>query len=230
MNTFEQSVLNAGSVRLIGVLGGDIDIINAARVSFASSEDVMTDQSIGLINYLMKNKHATPFEHVVFKFHIKCPIFVAREWFRHRWSSFNEMSMRYHVPKKLDFFVSEQNHIRKQIGKPGAYSFERINDSDICDVYKQTVENVYNISEQAYNDLLAMGIAKELARTVLPVGQYTEFVWTVNLRSFFNFLSLRNSSDAQFEINEYARIIEEMVSKLIPVSYDAFLKNDRIAI
>lgn len=230
MSIYQQSVLNAGSVTLIGILGGDLDVINSARVSFASSESEVTTKGLGLINYLMKNKHATPFEHVVLKFHVKCPIFVAREWFRHRWSSFNEMSMRYHVPDSLDFYVCEKENFRKQVGKPGAYSFEQIEDNEMYESYIHLLDEVYSLAVSVYDNLLENGVAKELARTVLPVGQYTEFIWTVNLRSLFNFLSLRNNSHAQYEINEYARVIEEMTSKLVPVSHQAFVENDRIAI
>ena len=93
----EYLVLNNGSVRLIEHMGSDVDIVNAARVSFAASQLEMDDRAKGLINFLLTNKHATPFEHVIFKFYIKCPIFIAREWFRHRWSSFNEMSMTFQM-------------------------------------------------------------------------------------------------------------------------------------
>jgi thymidylate synthase (FAD) len=223
-------VLNAGEVRLMSMMGTDLDIVNAARVSFASHEKEMTDKSEGLINFLMKNKHATPFEHVVFKFYIKCPIFVAREWFRHRWSSFNEMSMRYHVPEVIDFYLPERHDIRKQVGKPGSYSFEPISDDAIYSDVTERMKEVYAFSEFIYKDLLSKGLAKEIARSVLPVGQYTEFVWTVNLRSLINFLTLRNSEHAQKEIRDYARSIEVIFKDTMPVTYKSFIENDRPAI
>ena len=190
----------------------------------------MDDKAAGLIDFLMKNKHATPFEHVVFKFYVKCPIFVAREWFRHRWSSFNEMSMRYYVPDELDFFVPAAETIRKQVGKPGHYEFEEITDPSLIYYIQDRFLEVYEIAEQVYQELLSMDLAKELARSVLPVGQYTEFVWTVNLRSLLNFLSLRNDSHAQYEINAYAEAIEDMVRVCVPETYKSFIKNERTAI
>jgi thymidylate synthase (FAD) len=224
-------VLNAGAVSMLAHFGTDLDIVNAARVSFSSYDLEMTDKSKGLINYLIKNRHATPFEHVVFKFYIKCPIFVAREWFRHRWSSFNEMSMRYHVPNQLDFFFPESSSVRKQTGKPGAYTFEKFSDQEaMSEVVDSAFQFVYDAAEQAYRELLAQGIAKELARSVLPVGQYTEFIWTVNARSLMNFLSLRNHADAQYEISEYAKIIEKIFDLSLPETYSSWVNNNRESI
>jgi len=232
MENSEFKILNAGEVKLLEYIGDDLSIVNAAKVSFASYENSMTDKAYGLINYLIKNKHATPFEHVVFKFYIKCPIFIAREWFRHRWSSFNEMSMRYHVPSNIDFFYPEKQTIRKQVGKPGAYSFEPFTDQDaIHDEVEYQFRLVYSVAEKAYRTLLEKGIAKELARSVLPVGQYTEFIWTVNARSLMNFLCLRNDEHAQHEIAEYAKYIEENIFKeVLPVTYNSWVFNGRQSI
>lgn len=223
-------VLNEGEVRLTSMMGNDLDIVNAARVSFAAYQTEMDDKAIGLINYLMKNKHATPFEHVVFNFYIKCPIFVAREWFRHRWSSFNEMSMRYYVPQQIDYYFPDQHALRQQVGKPGHYKFEHIRDNKTYNEAIEIMQNVYNAADSAYRKLLEMGVAKELARSVLPVGQYTEFVWTVNLRSLINFLALRNDEHAQKEIRDYAKVIELIFAETLPISYQAFSENGRIAI
>ena len=225
-------VLNKGYVELIDIMGSDLSIVNAAKVSFSAELDEMNPSAVGLIKFLMKNKHATPFEHVLFKFRVKCPIFVAREWFRHRWSSFNEMSMRYYVPEKIDFFYPEESTIRQQVGKPGSYTFEPMEypEAAYSEVMTQ-LSHVYKVAENAYFSMLKEGIAKELARSVLPVGQYTEFIWTVNARSLINFLSLRNDSNAQYEINEYARIIEEKIfADCLPVTYSAFLESGREAI
>lgn len=229
MNNFE-NVLDSGYVELIDCIASDLDVVNAAKVSFAASKSEIDESCVGLINYLMKNKHATPFEHSVFKFRIKAPIFVTREWMRHRWSSFNEMSMRYYSPEKIDFYLPDFKNIRKQVGKPGAYKFEEIMDKDIKIFTCQKMEEAYYVCYQTYKDLLDQGIAKEIARCVLPVGQYTEFIWTVNARSLINFLSLRNDSNAQYEINEYAILIEKFFEKKMPITYDAFVKNDRVAI
>lgn len=223
-------VLNSGSVTLKNYFASDLDVVNAARVSFNSYEDEMNNRAVGLINFLIKNKHATPFEHCVFKFHVRCPIFVAREWFRHRWSSFNEMSMRYYVPENVDFFMPDPETIRKQVGKPGSYSFEPLNDVQLKQYTIGRMNAAYLMCENVYRDLIATGVAKEIARSVLPVGQYTEFIWTVNARSLLNFLNLRNSENAQYEIREYAIAIESIFKELMPVTYDSWLENGREAI
>jgi thymidylate synthase (FAD) len=220
-------ILNAGEIDLLDCMGNDLSIVNAAKVSFASYEQVLDDKSKGLINFLVKNKHATPFEHVVFKFHIKCPIFVAREWFRHRWSSFNEMSMRYHQPASLDYYTPTSDKIRKQVGKPGAYSFEEITDPEVKDAFYSIFQETVLQADEAYYKLIDLGIAKELARCVLPVTQYTEFIWTVNARSLMNFMCLRNDSNAQYEIAEYAREIENIFGMILPATYDSWVANGR---
>jgi thymidylate synthase (FAD) len=128
-------ILDNGEIELLNCMASDIDVANAAKVSFATYVKELDESSIGLIKYLMRNKHATPFEHCVFKFRIKAPIFVTREWMRHRWSSFNEMSMRYHQPANIDYYTPSYDKIRKQIGKPGAYSFEEITDPEVKDAF-----------------------------------------------------------------------------------------------
>ncbi len=234
MNSQTFRVLNAGEVSLVSQFGDDLAIVNAAKVSFASYETEMTEKAAGLLNYLIKNKHATPFEHSVFKFYIKCPIFIAREWMRHRWSSFNEMSMRYHVPQTMDFYTPKKDAIRKQVGKPGAYTFEKFEtDREQTQAYARVIQKfnkIYSEAEDAYRELIKHGIAKEVARSVLPVGQYTEFIWTVNARSLMNFLSLRNDINAQLEIREYAEIIENIMSEVLPDTYSSWVANGREAI
>jgi thymidylate synthase (FAD) len=223
-------ILDHGEIELLDVLGNDLSVVNAAKVSFAAQVSEIDEASIGLINYLMKNKHATPFEHVVFKFRVKAPIFVTREWMRHRWSSFNEMSMRYHKPQNIDYYIPSFNDIRKQIGKPGAYSFEEISNPEVKDAFYSIFRQSMLAADESYYKLIDMGIAKEIARCVLPVSQYTEFIWTVNARSLINFISLRNEESAQYEIQEYAKIIELMFSKIMPITHEAFEKSGRVAI
>jgi thymidylate synthase (FAD) len=223
-------VLDYGEIELLESMASDLDVVNAARVSFVSYQTEMDERAIGLINFLMRNKHATPFEHSVFKFRIKAPIFVTREWMRHRWSSFNEMSMRYHVPDELHFYVPESKNVRQQIGKPGSYSFQPISDEETV---RKTILEIHHCNQHAYTSykqLLEMGIAKEIARCVLPVSQYTEFIWTVNARSLINFISLRNDSNAQYEINEYAKVIERIFAEKMPCTHTAFINSDRMAI
>jgi thymidylate synthase (FAD) len=223
-------ILDHGEVELLDILGNDLSVVNAAKVSFAAQVKEMDEASIGLINFLMKNKHATPFEHVIFKFRIKAPIFVTREWMRHRWSSFNEMSMRYHIPPVIDYYIPAYDKVRKQVGKPGSYSFEEIENPEVKDAFYSIFKNSIKEADAAYHKLIEAGIAKEIARCVLPVSQYTEFIWTVNARSLINFISLRNEESAQYEIQEYAKIIELMFSKIMPITHEAFEKTGRGAI
>lgn len=223
-------ILDNGEIELLNCMASDIDVVNAAKVSFATYVKELDESSIGLIKYLMRNKHATPFEHCVFKFRIKAPIFVTREWMRHRWSSFNEMSMRYHQPVNIDYYTPSYDKIRKQIGKPGAYSFEEITDPEVKDAFYSIFQESILQADEAYYKLIELGVAKEIARCVLPVTQYTEFIWTVNARSLINFISLRNESNAQYEINEYAKVIEDIFQEKMPVSYEAFIESGRIAL
>jgi thymidylate synthase (FAD) len=223
-------VLDHGEIELLDVMGNDLSVVNAAKVSFAAQVKEIDDASIGLINYLMKNKHATPFEHAIFKFRIKAPIFVTREWMRHRWSSFNEMSMRYHVPPVIDYYIPASNNLRKQVGKPGAYSFEEIDDIELKSLVTRRMQEVIGYADLVYRDLLDLGVAKEIARCVLPVSQYTEFIWTVNARSLINFISLRNESNAQYEIQEYATVIEAYFAQIMPITHSAFISAERASI
>ena len=223
-------VLDYGSVEILSSMASDLDVVNAAKVSFSSEKKEIDESCVGLINYLMKNKHATPFEHSIFKFRIKAPIFVTREWMRHRWSSFNEMSMRYYQPENLDYYTPSYDKIRKQVGKPGAYSFEEIYDPEIKDAFYSIFKESVLQSDEAYYKLIELGIAKEIARCVLPVTQYTEFIWTVNARSLINFISLRNDNNAQYEINEYAKVIENIFLEKMPITHKAFVDSGRVAI
>ena len=211
-------------------MASDLDVVNAAKVSFSSYKKEIDESCVGLINYLVKNKHATPLEHSVFKFRIKAPIFVTREWMRHRWSSFNEMSMRYHQPANIDYYTPAYDKIRKQIGKPGAYTFEEISDPEVKDAFYSIFQQSILQADEAYYKLIDLGVAKEIARCVLPVSQYTEFIWTVNARSLINFISLRNDSNAQYEINEYAKIIEKVFAQKMPITYEAFINSGRVSI
>jgi thymidylate synthase (FAD) len=223
-------ILDHGEVELLDVMGNDLSVVNAAKVSFAAQVKELDESSIGLINYLMKNKHATPFEHIIFKFRIKAPIFVTREWMRHRWSSFNEMSMRYHVPPIIDYYIPASKNIRKQVGKPGAYSFEEIDDLELKALTIRRMQEVIGYADLVYRDLLDLGVAKEIARCVLPVSQYTEFIWTVNARSLINFLTLRNEQSAQYEIQEFAKVIESLFESIMPITHKAFIDSGRVAI
>jgi len=220
-------VLDHGFVRLDDAMADDLSVVNGARVSFARHKDELDDSDQGLIRFLMRERHGTPFEHNAFRFHVRCPIFVAREWFRHRVGSFNEFSLRY-ARATEDFYVPEPEDVRTQIGKPGAYSFEPVSD-ELAETTREELRAVYEAAYRTYEQLVEQGVARELARSVLPVGAYTEFYWTVNARSLMNFLSLRNSETAQREIRRYAEACERFLEEQMPVTYAAFVANDRTA-
>ena len=220
-------VLDHGFVRLDEAMADDLSVVNGARVSFARHKAEMDDSDAGLIRFLMRDRHGTPFEHNAFRFHIRAPIFVAREWFRHRVGSFNEFSMRY-AKATDDFYVPEPEDVRTQVGKPGAYSFEPVSDA-VAEATREEIRQVYETAFATYERLVEHGVARELARAVLPVGAYTEFYWTVNARALMNFLSLRNSENAQREIRRYAEACEVFLAERMPVTYAAFIANERTA-
>src|ERR687892_744582 len=194
-------VLDHGFVRLDGAMATDLSVVNAARVSFARRKEAMDESDAGLVRFLMRERHGTPFEHNAFRFHVRSPIFVAREWFRHRIGSFNEFSMRY-ARATDDFYVPDAEDVRTQVGKPGSYSFEAV-EPDVAEATREELRAVYETAFAAYERPVELGVARELARSVMPVGAHTEFYWTVNARSLMNFVSLRAAETAQREIRRY---------------------------
>ena len=220
-------VLDHGFVRLEDSMANDLSVVNAARVSFARHKEEMDESDEGLIRFLMRERHGTPFEHNSFRFHIRAPIFVVREWMRHRVSSFNEFSLRY-AKATEDFYVPEPEDVRTQVGKPGAYSFEPVNE-ELAERTRDELREVYEHAFATYEALVEAGVARELARCVLPVGAYTEFYWTVNARSLMNFVSLRAAETAQREIRKYAEAVEQLFSAKMPVTHAAFVAAGRIA-
>jgi thymidylate synthase (FAD) len=220
-------VLDHGFVRLDDAMASDLSVVNAARVSFARRKEEMDESDQGLIRFLMRDRHGTPFEHNAFRFHIRAPIFVAREWMRHRVGSFNEFSMRY-AKATDDFYVPDAEDVRSQVGKPGAYSFEPV-EAELAETTQDELRAVYDAAYATYVRLVEAGVARELARLVMPVGAYTEFYWTVNARSLMNFVSLRAAETAQREIRRYAEAVEHFIAEEMPVTYDAFVASGRVA-
>jgi thymidylate synthase (FAD) len=220
-------VLDHGFVRLDDAMATDLSVVNAARVSFARRKEEMDESDEGLIRFLMRDRHGTPFEHNSFRFHIRAPIFVAREWMRHRVGSFNEFSMRY-ARATDDFYVPEADDVRTQVGKPGAYSFEPVS-PELAETTREELRAVYEAAYATYQRLVEEGVARELARCVMPVGAYTEFYWTVNARALMNFVSLRAAETAQREIRRYAEACERFLAERMPVTYEAFLAAGRVA-
>lgn len=178
----------------------------------------------GLINFLYRERHNSPFEHATMTFYIETPIFVAREFMRHRTWSYNEMSGRYtELPGRMFLINSERPLV--QSGKVGAYKFVPGSDEQYGTVFSETTY-AYQAAWDAYQTMLAAGIAREVARNVLPVGTMTQFYATANMRNIMQFLLLRNDSNALAEIREVAVAIEEEFAKAYPKTYEAFKKYD----
>ena len=178
MSKPQLNILDQGFLRLELTAGDDLLIVNAARMSFLQKSTKLTAKEEGLLNFLIRNRHGTPFEMVEFWWHVKCPIAVAREWFRHRIASYNEMSGRYReLPQ--EFYIPALDAVRTQVGKPGSYRFETMDPEKALLVVDKMCES-YDFSWNKYQELLEMGTAKELARYVLPVGIYTEFMFKCN--------------------------------------------------
>ncbi len=220
-------VLDHGFVRLDDAMATDLSVVNAARVSFARRKEEMDESDEGLIRFLMRDRHGTPFEHNSFRFHIRTPLFVAREWFRHRIGSFNEFSMRY-ARATDEFYIPEPEDVRSQVGKPGSYSFEPVSD-ELAETAREELRAVYEAAYAAYERLVEAGVARELARAAIPVGAYTEFYWTVNARALMNFVSLRAADTAQREIRRYADACELFLAEKMPVTHASFVASGRIA-
>ena len=211
-------------VELLDSCASDLSVVNAARVSFAQNHKEMEDGDEKLISFLLRNRHGTPFEHGYFKFHVEAPIFVFREWHRHRVGhSYNEMSARY-VQMERRFYTPES--FRVQHGKPGHYTFE---DSGPNEGYSDLMERAYTVAWDTYESLLAAGVAKEQARAVLPVGIYTQMIWSCNPRSLMHFLGLRAAPTAMKEIRDLAEMAEDAFASKMPITHMAFEKNGRIA-
>lgn len=221
----EIAVLDHGFVRLDDKMADDLSVVNGARVSFAKRHIEMEDGDEGLIKFLMRERHGTPFEHNAFRFHVKAPLFVFREWQRHRIASYNEMSGRYVRFENPDFYNPTEFRQRVEGSKPGAYAFEKWTGNQ-----KQAQSlnmRHYQDSVDLYNHYVDNGMATEQARLVLPVALYSEMYWTTNARSLMNFLSLRNEQNAQWEIRQYAAVVESIFGFYMPVTAEAFRDNNR---
>lgn len=220
-----KNVLDHGFLTLVQHCASDLNVVNAARVSLHKQSDKLTDADAGLIKFLMKEHHGTPFEHGYLQFRVKAPIFVFREWHRHRVGhSYNEWSARY-SQLEPEFYIPEE--VVGQVGKPGRYTFEPVDARDrlVARAYiKKSCEDAY----RAYENMISMGIAKQQARVVLPVNTYSEMIWSCNPRSLMHFLNLRNSSNAQHEIRVYAEAAEKFFKEIMPITAQAFVDCGRL--
>lgn len=223
-------VLDQGYINLVQHMGNDKSVVNAARQSYgkddwAQPEGEVLEKDAKLINYLMKNRHSTPFEAVTFTFEVKAPIFVFRQWHRHRTFSYNELSARY-AELPADFYVPEPSHIGGQsVSSKQARVFAELTKEE----QEKRVEEIGNYTSfcrlgfKMYDKFLEDGWPKELARMVLPVSTYSRMSTTGNLHNFFHFLRLRLHPHAQYEIRQYAKAMLKLIYDVVPLSTDAFL-------
>ena len=216
----EFPVLDHGFVRLVDYLGSDQRIVQSARVSYGEGTKSYR-QDKGLINYLLRNDHTSPFEQVVFTFHVKMPIFVARQWTRHRTARMNEISGRYSVMKDEVYIPDDSNiALQSEDNKQGRKN-EPVS-KEIADQVKAIMNEDSKRAFENYGRLLDMGIAREIARIDLPLSLYTEFYWQIDLHNLFHFLALRLDAHAQYEIREYGKVMLEIVRAVCPLATEAF--------
>lgn len=212
-------LLNDGFIHLVDSMGDDMSAVRAARVSYGKkTKGKEADKK--LIDYLLENKHETPFEMITFTFHVRCPLFIARQWFRHRIGSFNEVSRRYTTVNATDFWFPESWRTNDRANKQSSSSLE-MSDEEVLYLHK-IYNDALDESKKTYEQLIEAGVAREQARAVLPMAAYTEFYWSVNARSLFNFLRLRMHESAQEEIQVYANRILEIVKPIAPWTFECF--------
>ena len=225
-------VLDHGFVRVIDYMGDDSSIVQAARVSYGKgTKKVSTDS--GLIKYLMRHRHSTPFEMCEIKYHVKLPIFVARQWIRHRTANVNEYSARYSILDK-EFYMPSKDHLAAQSTSNRQGRGNLINGKqadDILNILKKDAEQTYDNYELMLNERFDgstinknnKGLARELARMNLTLNTYTQWYWKTDLLNLLNFLSLRGDSHAQYEIKTYADVMIDTLKKWVPITFDAFM-------
>ena len=266
----EIKVLDHGFVRLVDYMGSDAAIVQAARVSYGKGTKKLSEDR-GLIRYLMRHRHTTPFEMCEIKLHVKLPIFVARQWVRHRTANINEYSGRYSILDK-EFYVPDRDYLEKvqeeteaqaqqakahSIGQDDLFQISIIDDKQLKSVGRQSDTNkqgrdfeineteaadhlktiasisgrAYSVYERLLNETAAgekfnpayAGLARELARIVLPTNYYTQWYWKIDLHNLLHFLSLRADGHAQHEICQYAYAIEQIVARWVPLTWEAFV-------
>ena len=219
----EIKVLDHGFVRLVDYMGNDRRIVQAARVSYGEGTKTFRDDAI-LIDYLLRHQHTSPFEHVVLELHCKLPIFVARQWIRHRTARINEISGRYSVMEN-EFYLPPRDQIKGQSeDNKQARSLHELPpeiQEKVLEILRRDQGNVY----ASYQELLNDGIARELARVNLPLSMYTQWYWQMDLHNLLHFLELRMDSHAQWEIREYANAIAQITRAVAPMAYDAFERH-----
>jgi thymidylate synthase (FAD) len=212
-------VLSHGFVVLVDYMGNDAAIVQAARVSYGPGTKSIRDDR-GMIRYLLRHRHTTPFEMVEFKFLVRLPIYVARQWIRHRTGSTNEFSARYSiVPDEFDLPRAEE--IRRQSTRNRQGRAEPL-PPEVAERFRNDLQRISGEAYAAYTTALEAGIARETARTILPLAYYTQWYWKINLWNLLHFLSLRLDAHSQEEIRVYAAELATAVRAVCPVAYEAF--------
>ena len=216
-------VLDHGFVRVIDYMGDDSAIVQAARVSYgAGTKHVSNDE--GLIRYLMRHWHSTPFEMCEVKFHVKLPVFVARQWIRHRTANVNEYSARYSILDR-EFYIPAPEHLAAQstVNNQGRGAvLEGAEAARVLEMLKADADRAYDNYETMLSQDGQQGLARELARMNLPANVYTQWYWKVDLHNLFHFLRLRADAHAQYEIRVYAELMSQLVADWVPIAYAAF--------
>ena len=227
-------ILDHGFIRVIDYMGDDSSIVQAARVSYGKGTKRL-NQDKNLINYLLSHKHSTPFEMNEIKFHVKLPIFVARQWIRHRTANVNEYSARYSILDE-EFYIPKIDDVKPQSQQNNQGRSGEI-DKNLGKHYLSLMRENAKINFSSYHHLLNLdedgeildekrsGIARELARMVLPLNSYTQWYWKIDLHNLMHFLALRFDPHAQYEIRVYADVMIEILKKWVPLTYEAFVKN-----
>ena len=219
----EFKVLDHGFVRLVDYMGGDNRIVQTARVSYGEGTKTVREDA-GLIDYLMRHQHTSPFEHVILELHCKMPIFVARQWIRHRTARLNEISGRYSVMES-EFYVPEPAQISYQStdNKQGRSQDEVPVElrQKVIDLLRQEQGSAYATYQELIND----GVARELARINLPLSLYTQWYWQMDLHNLFHFIKLRADNHAQWEIRQYAEAIGKLAEAVAPLAYSSFKRH-----
>ena len=225
-------VLDHGFVRVVDYMGDDTSIVQSARVSYGKgTKKVSTDS--GLIKYLMRHRHSTPFEMCEIKYHVKLPIFIARQWIRHRTANVNEYSARYSILDK-EFYMPSKDHLAAQStsnrqGRGGLINGKQAD--EILNILKKDAEQTYDNYELMLNEKFDgttinennKGLARELARMNLTLNTYTQWYWKTDLLNLLNFLSLRADGHAQYEIRAYADVMINSLKKWVPITFEAFM-------
>jgi thymidylate synthase (FAD) len=220
----EITVLDKGFVRLVDVMGSDLSVVNAARVSFGKRKEAFEEGDAKLVTYLAKHEHTSPFRHAYLQFHVKAPIFVFRQWMKHQVGcSWNEISGRYVEFPDDEYFVPASFRQQAKVNKQGSEGeIDEGNRGPAMEAYLDACRNAV----AQYKAMLELGVCREQARCVLPLGLYSEVYWTTSLQAAAHFIRLRSEGHAQWEIQQYAAAVRQLMEPRFPASLQALLASE----